>query len=150
MAKSSIFPPPQTNTCQFLPCFFLPALVKIFMAPFRFSLLCIKMCKRSWNWQLKGKIGKKFIKSRDNIHELQERWQNIIIFLQLSLSLFCWIYSPGGHFWPKYLPLHRGQRGVPLYTLERYQQILQMVVNAIIIRALRYKPGYVASFFGRI
>ena len=32
---------------------------------------------------------------------------------------------------------HRGQRGDPLYTLERYQQNLQMLVNSGIIGELR-------------
>ena len=45
---------------------------------------------------------------------------------------------------------HRGQRGDPLYTSERYQKILQMVVNSGIIGELQHNPGYVASFFGRI
>ena len=44
----------------------------------------------------------------------------------------------------------RGQQGDPLYTSERYQQILQMVVNSGIIGELQHNPGYVASFFGRI
>ena len=49
-----------------------------------FSLFCIKLCKKSWNWQLKRKIGKKFVKNRENIHNSQEPWQFIIIFLQLN------------------------------------------------------------------
>ena len=33
---------------------------------------------------IEGEIGKKFIKNGENIHELQKRWQIIIIFLQLN------------------------------------------------------------------
>ena len=40
---------------------------------------------------------------------------------------------------------HRVQRGDPLYTSERYQQILQMVVNSGIIGELQHNPDYVAS-----
>ena len=62
----------------------------------------MELCKKSWNLQLKGKIGKKFIKNKENIYELKEHWQFIIIFLQLNFfPVFCQVeFSPlpGGAF----------------------------------------------------
>ena len=48
------------------------------------------------------------------------------------------------------LAIRRVQQGDPLYSLARYQEILQMVVNTGIIGELDHNPRYVASFFGRI
>ena len=42
---------------------------------------------------MKGKIGKKLIKNRVNIHESQKRWQFVIIFLQLNFFPFFQVES---------------------------------------------------------
>ena len=59
-------------------------------------------------WQIRGKIGKKFIKHRENVHERHEHCQ----FFTFSLGLnFFPVFSrvefipPLWRFWPKYLPL---------------------------------------------
>ena len=71
----------------------------------------MKLCKKSWNLQLKRKIVKKFLKAGkmsmnyiniDNLSLFFSNWISSLLFSKLNL-----FPSPGGggRFWPKYIPL---------------------------------------------
>ena len=62
-----------------------------------FTLISMKFCKKSWNLQLKEKVGKKFIKNRENSYEFQEHLTVYHYFFPTEfLPCFfpSWIYSP--------------------------------------------------------
>ena len=77
------------------------------------SLFCTKLCKKVEIDTVKRKIGKKFIKSRENIYQLQKHWQFIIIFLQLNFFPVFFRVEFIPPLRPKYSPLERDKTFLP-------------------------------------
>ena len=53
-----------------------------------FSIFSMKLCEKHQVWQIRGKIGKKFIKHRENVHERHEHCQFFTFSLELNFFPF--------------------------------------------------------------
>ena len=116
LATSFNFPSPQTKTCQFLPCFFLPKPRKIFMAYLKFLHFWHKIARKAANGARRRKyfttlhviLQKKLKltikrKNREEIYQKQGKY--LWITGKLTDYQFLPCFFPSWRFWPKYLLL---------------------------------------------